>query len=618
MISAIMALMVGTLLSLAAWATAQSDITFTDKDKWSRLAYQRAQSGVTDYVQRLAEDPGFWKYCDTPDGITGEGIGQTALNDTDIGAAGHSKRRWLPMSATPGSTDDLAYNTQYTIDLVPVAPATACKPLADAGKNMINPETGTFRIAVTGRAGPLVPANLTGTAIEDWRQKNWTRVTLAAEFKRNGFLDYAYFTDHEGVDPAIQSVGANQCIGYYQDDPNYDSADGDRATAPLRGRWRNTSCTELRFVDEDAIDGPVHTNDSILLESTTGARFGSHGKGDRIEVYDNGKSNNAGKGLCPFRTGAATMPTPPSVALPSRCSTNANRGSGTSIVTGPAAGYLDLPQENEDLTLYSDPASGDPDSQGLRYYGRTSIVLRGDGTFNVKDDVTTGGAWQNGVSYPTSGVIYVYDTVANCQSFPNKEYNLSLPVGCARTEVSGSYNKSLTIGSQSDIVVTGNIDRTNSQSAVLGLIANQYVRVRHYSNSGSNNYLNASGSCRSDGVTGTDVSYIRAAILTLNKSFTVDAYVCGAKLNNVSPTPVAMRGQLTVDGAIAQRWRGGVGSGSSGSGTCPVNTGYCKDYNYDYTLKSQTPPHFLSPLAASWKVIRQRRTLPACLCKSTP
>ena len=36
MISAIMALMVGTLLSLAAWATANSDINFTDKDKWSR------------------------------------------------------------------------------------------------------------------------------------------------------------------------------------------------------------------------------------------------------------------------------------------------------------------------------------------------------------------------------------------------------------------------------------------------------------------------------------------------------------------------------------------------------------------------------------------------------
>ena len=76
MISAIMALMVGTLLSLAAWATANSDINFTDKDKWSRLAYQRAQSGISDYVQHMAEDSGYWKACDRPDGTTGDGLGQ--------------------------------------------------------------------------------------------------------------------------------------------------------------------------------------------------------------------------------------------------------------------------------------------------------------------------------------------------------------------------------------------------------------------------------------------------------------------------------------------------------------------------------------------------------------
>src|SRR5689334_9051419 len=109
MISAIMALMVGTLLSLAAWATANSDIAFTDKDKWGRLAYQRAQSGISDYVQHMAEDSGYWKNCDRPDGVTGDGLGQTALNDNDFGATNHPSRRWLPWSSA-GSTTDLAYH----------------------------------------------------------------------------------------------------------------------------------------------------------------------------------------------------------------------------------------------------------------------------------------------------------------------------------------------------------------------------------------------------------------------------------------------------------------------------------------------------------------------------
>lgn len=613
MISAIMALMVGTLLSLAAWATANSDIAFTDKDKWTRLAYQRAQSGVSDYVQHMAEDSGYWKACDRPDGVTNNGIGQTALNDNDFGATGHAQRRWLPMSATAGSTDDLSYHAQYSIDLQPTT--GTCKPSATAADRMIDNQSGTFKIAVTGRAGPLVPPNLTGSAIETWRQNNWKRVTIIAEFRRNGFLDYGYFTDHEGRDPKLQSASLQTaCNAYYQDNPGYDSSQP-RSETNVPGRWRqnatSSDCTEIQFADGDKLAGPFHTNDSVLLGSSptsgSSALFGNANKGDRVEIYNNGKSN------CGVRTQDVSLPN--NSSSPSGCYNTVRGNTGVTVVPpGPAARYLDLPEDNDDLVLYADPNSGDPDSQGYTFQGKTTIRINTDNTIDVANAIATGSltTFENR-PFPTSGVIYVQNyNVSACGSSPYSSiYASSIPAGCALVEVSGTYNKSLTIGSESDIVVTGDIKRGTSQTAVLGLIANQYVRIRHYPKSGSDrNYANSSGSCARDGsgtnlpgggTTTTAVNNVQAAILTLNNSFTVDGYQCGGSLGN-----------LNFTGALAQRWRGTVGTGGCGSGT-----GYCKNYAYDYTFKSQTPPHFLAPSAATWKIIRMRQVLPACACKST-
>ena len=35
-----------------------------------------------------------------------------------------------------------------------------------------------------------------------------------------------------------------------------------------------------------------------------------------------------------------------------------------------------------------------------------------------------------------------------------------------------------------------------------------------------------------------------------------------------------------------------------------INTsGYGKNYNYDNRLKYQSPPHFLTPIAAAWQIV---------------
>jgi hypothetical protein len=57
--------------------------------------------------------------------------------------------------------------------------------------------------------------------------------------------------------------------------------------------------------------------------------------------------------------------------------------------------------------------------------------------------------------------------------------------------------------------------------------------------------------------------------------------------------------KLTVTGAIAQRYRGPVGTFSGSN----LASGYAKNYNYDQRLKYDSPPKFLDPVASAWEVV---------------
>ena len=85
---------------------------------------------------------------------------------------------------------------------------------------------------------------------------------------------------------------------------------------------------------------------------------------------------------------------------------------------------------------------------------------------------------------------------------------------------------------------------------------------------------------------------IDAAILAIQHSFIVDHYSCGDPL-----------GTLTVNGAIAQRFRGAVGTFSQQSGQAV--SGYSKRYTYDDRLRYISPPHFLDPVESAWHVQRE-------------
>jgi hypothetical protein len=54
-----------------------------------------------------------------------------------------------------------------------------------------------------------------------------------------------------------------------------------------------------------------------------------------------------------------------------------------------------------------------------------------------------------------------------------------------------------------------------------------------------------------------------------------------------------------------------AGPGSPSSADCDRVTGYAKNYNYDDRLRYRSPPYFVEPVKASWKVVRQNEQVPA-------
>jgi hypothetical protein len=209
----------------------------------------------------------------------------------------------------------------------------------------------------------------------------------------------------------------------------------------------------------------------------------------------------------------------------------------------------------------------------------------------------------------TNGVIYVQSAqtpicAENYTPFTaNGTYGTNL--GCGNVYVSGYYNMSLTIASDNDVIVNGNIwpgssatnyatstgalGGTPTGNALLGLVANNFVRVQHQVSSDRGTTGQSCGT-NANITTGSYPTlsnpYIYAAILAVQHSFIVDNYDCG-------PSP----GTLTVWGTIAQLYRGPVGTGSSS-----VSSGYAKSYNYDNRLAYAEPPYFLNPVSVAWTV----------------
>jgi hypothetical protein len=382
--------------------------------------------------------------------------------------------------------------------------------------------------------------------------------TIRANLRRRNFLDYLYLTDYESLDPLS---------GYYSDPAT--------ATAQCSTYWwqgRPTSpCVRISFTTGDTINGPLHSNDTISVNGSPAF------------------NGNASTGY------PDTMACPPSGTYTYRWYGRSGCGDTPEFLTDDpeAVPLLTLPTSNTAIKAETNRAAG---KTGCLYNGPTRIELLSTGRMNVTSPFTTAAAYAscvgNNIARPTNGVIYVQNVptsqTATCTGGQNP---LGYPIlgdvtqyQCRVGDVflSGTLRGRLTIAAENNIVVVADTRYETSGTSsndMLGLLANQFVQVYHPVSSAGTNLPDV----RNPTPYFQDPR-IDAAILALGHSFIVQNYDEGATL-----------GTLTVNGGIAQKWRGPVGT----FGGSP--TGYLKAYSYDSRFQYASPPHAASLSSAAFR-----------------
>lgn len=569
MMVAIGVMFVTSLLLVATFTAANGEIHLSATDTAQKKAYYAAVAGIENYENHLTEDGNYLTYCTSPP------VANAALNQ--VGETTHR----FKITDEEGK----ALNEEYAIQLLPAESAPEkdrkCDPenlVATMLEEKSAGAVGTFRIESTG-----------------YSEK--AERTLVANFRNANFVSFVWYTKFETGDPAIYgepikeklpATYYTECAKFYGERP----ADGG---SPRR-------CMNNFFINGESVNGPMHTEDHV---GVCGSPVFGRTEKDNIEFgHAFGKDEGfSGEGVC-----AEVKPVFKGKHVPP-----------SEVVS------IEPPPGDEELKHVVEPA--------YEYEGKTEIVLEG-GTMTItnwKENLKKEWVAKTsiGVAYPPNGVIYVKQ--ASCLPYspygPAPKY--SEDDECGNVYVHGEYTNSLTIASENDIIINKNITTPTSagvptSNALLGLIANNFVRVYHpveetYPGTGATKetcktngakevekynsvlkaceYTDNAAECdapnsAADLVTPT----IYAAMLAVKHSVIVDNFTCGA----------ATLGNLNVYGAVAGLYTNGFTGVFSGSS---IIHGYPYDANYDNRLQVEEPPHFLNPIEASWYV--QRETLAA-------
>ncbi len=399
--------------------------------------------------------------------------------------------------------------------------------------------------------------------------------TLTARLEPSGFLDFIYYTDFETIDPSLLGYSETNreiCSHYHYD--RY------RVGSTTYNNRPDGTCPIINWTSGDVVIGPMHSNDALYVGGSV--RFANP------------------------RTESSWVKT----SDPSRLW----RGPGTPIQSGGATpGYwprysppIDLPDANTGLLKYVRPvvdSSSNPDTAAARpgclYRGATSIEFVGTQMRVLSPNTRSAPSYCYNTSASARGtvqtlaippVIHVAPTSGSCSGvgYPRAgedtsnrrttEYD-----NCHGTAfVQGNADAQVTVSAEDDIVVTADITvEDETETDVVGLVAGNYVWVYHPVRDDGSNLLASTAAVRN----------IEAAVLSLRHSFVVQNWDAGAPLSSSATST-----KLRVYGAIAQKFRGPVGTGNA---TAPA-TGYLKNYIYDDRFQVLQPPYFLAPEDAPW------------------
>lgn len=515
-----------------------------------------AQAGIDDYVSRLNANNVYWQSTDctnlaTQRPMTGPSPVCGWGSSTPVGwvpIAGATTPSGVSCSTTPLPTACTVYH--YDVD-----------PTGTLS-------TGTISVTSTGKS------------------KGVTR-SVKVSVRRQGFGDFLYYTDFETADPSNPFVfpngGSSTCSRHYWDSPG-----------------RNSSCVDINFVTGDVINGPLHSNDAILMSGS------------------------------PIFNGPVTTAYPNCSSAPptSKCYRPNGSASPTFAKGISYVPVLPMPPSNTTLLTQTVSATAVAPGPGCAYTGPTRIHFNSNGTMDVWSPYTKTVNSGCGVApftsasqrlaVPNNNVIYVAGVpsgqptpaAGDCPAGAIGGYPQAGDVNYDYSEydcragtafVDGALSGRVTIGSQASIIVVGDLTYANGHGGAdsLGLIASNSVEVYHpvscskyqTDNKGkfvldgdgnkicTGTFSNMNVPSRSSSAFNNPI--IEAAILSLQHSFGVQQYSRGAQL-----------GTLNVFGSIAQLYRGIVGQ-SGGSG-------YLKSYVYDTRLKFAPPPFYLNPVQAKY------------------
>lgn len=544
------------LITIAVSISTRGMIKARNDQDWN-AALAAAYAGADEYASRLSSDSTYQKYGDpaAPFSVATGSVSTLRLplagNENPAFGIGLNGS-WAEVAGTSGRS-----YFRYEVD------------------NSAYTRSGIIRIRSTGKVGAQ------------------TR-SVVVNLKQKGFMDFLYFTEYEIMDPQISDTS---CV------PTHAFRSGGTTK-------HNTGCTEIQFAPGDTFDGPIHSNDTMRI---CGSKFLQ-----AVTTSSTLSPNFVKPSGCDDATYTPRTNTAPEYALP-----------------------LAMPPTNQEManeTRVDLPA--DVTRPGCMYTGPTSITFNADGTMKVVSPWTR--VTQPNLTTPSlsktpaeCGAISALNSTAGAtipvldqnlvfvQNVPtgstDPNYPLATPTGFACTGtgktagwtfgttsypkvgetvpptststtpaynckmgdafVEGSVRGAVTVAAQNFIYITNDISYVDKSVDLLGLVGLNSVWVW--------NPLTCTTSGRDTTCTGmisTGDRIIQAAVLSVRHTFQVQNYADGGG-----------RGKLKVLGAIAQLFRGTVGTGNAA-------TGYLKEYTYDTRLLTTAPPKFLAPTSTTYGV----------------
>lgn len=451
----------------------------------------------------------------------------------------------------------------------------------------------------------------------------------------NGFLTHIFWSNYESTVPA--SGQSSNCTYDWND--SYEGPD-----TTNQGNYGSSNCSAVFFGPNDVLYGPVYTNDSIYVDSSP--NFGSSVDRSTVTTHDpnclfvdpldnHGSATSCAQatsdvGIYNSATSSDNAQFEPIPSTDTSLETIAAQDG--CVYAGPTTITL---ESNGQMTVTS------PDTpyttSGATHYNQTSGTNQLLNTTNANSC----GAGGSSVSPPANGVVYVETVPGSCPNSSSSSaidyyanpfdglndtstdsqlgyyYGQTSAPDCEGDAfVSGKESGALTIATQNDIVIDGNITYSDCGSSfnstfaqqcayntgngttndVLGLIAFAYVDVDRpvsvttgYGGTTTSVLPACNGSvapplCDPSGGSGLTID---AAILALNDGFGVDNY-----------TTSGTEGTLTVYGTIDEDYRPAVGTFSGNS----LNTGYSKYYLWDSRLGYVNVPDYLDPGTPLWEI----------------